>query len=290
MQTVVGRIRQSLVDSDVRPTVDGLRVKEKKWTLAHTASDLRHILKNSGFTSEELGCRQIPLIDFEPAKSKPWNALSEKRSMESLPARRDFEEVDVDRALADWSSGISGALEILIPLVTDDLKRVARRLLAQSINSERDLEPEELVSELFFELVRMETTHARIGDPASLAGFLSFAHHQMSRIIYRRLRERASTRRFSGISINKALWGSDSATSVSQSSEVTIVDLDEALTVLEETEPELSKVVELRFFGGLTNTEIASTLEVSISTVGKQWRTARTWLRNQLTKPNEVVS
>ena len=163
----------------------------------------------------------------------------------------------------------------LVPLVYEQLRGVATRMLAgREVNS---LQPTGLVHEAWFRLCSAspEDGH-RFRDREH---FCAVAAMAMRQILVDRARKRRAERHGGG-------WQRVTLTGLSSdigaATDVDLLALDEALTELESLDPRALRLVELRFFGGLTLPEIARTLDVSLSTVEKEWRRTRAWLGARL--------
>lgn len=151
-----------------------------------------------------------------------------------------------------------------------DLRRLARRYL-RGRHSGATLQPTALVHEAFLQL-----SSSRHTQWESRSHFLSVAARAMRQVLVKSYRRSISLKRDAGIRIQ--LWDSDGA----QSGEVEYDALEEALVRLEAEAPELSRIVELRFFGGLSVEEAAEVLSISPATVKRHWRLARLWLFREL--------
>lgn len=181
---------------------------------------------------------------------------------------------DVTQLLLDWRGGDGDALGRLMPLVSDDLRRLAR----SRFNVERGdhtLQPTALVNEVYLKLIDQRRVRWE-----SRAHFFAIAATMMRRILVSHARKKHSAKR-GGHEVTLAL---DEALGVAQPQDLDLVALDDALTLLAEKSQRQSRVIELRFFGGLTIEEAAEVLEVSVATVKLDWSMARAWLFQQLKK------
>lgn len=179
---------------------------------------------------------------------------------------------DVTQLLVDWNQGDQSALEELMPLVYQELHRLAER----SMRRERPghtLQPTALIHEAYLQLVDQTRIQWK-----NRAQFFGVSAQLMRRITLLHARSRGAAKRGGGF--HRITFDEDLPVSAHQAAE--LVDIDEALTSLAALDPRLAKVVELRFFGGLTVEETAQTLEVSPTTVKREWRTARAWLNDRL--------
>ncbi len=174
--------------------------------------------------------------------------------------------------LKDWSRGDPEALDQLMPLVFGDLRRVARSYFSGE-RSGHTLQPTELVNEVFIWLMERQQVRWE-----SRTHFFGFAAQLMRRILVDYARTRRTQKRGAGVSVTPL----DEAVILAETRDVDLVGLDEALKGLAEIDPEGSRVVEMRFFAGLTQEEIAEVLGVSKMTVRRHWTAARLWLYREL--------
>jgi RNA polymerase sigma factor (TIGR02999 family) len=184
--------------------------------------------------------------------------------------------LDVTQLLVAWNRGDPAALERLMPLVYDELRRVARRALRYE-RPDHTLSASALVHEAYLRLVDQS------GVPSqNRAQFFGIAAHLMRRILVQHARRHRAAKRGGGISpvvFDEALVAGEPGTR-------DLVALEEALTALEARDRRKSRVVELRFYGGLSNEETAEVLGVSARTVKREWRLAKAWLYHELTQDN----
>ncbi len=180
--------------------------------------------------------------------------------------------MNLTQLLNSAQQGNKQALDELFPLVYDELRRVAEHQLRQ----ERDghtLQPTALVHEAYLRLIGQHSV-----DWRNRAHFFSIAAEMMRRILVNYAIERHAEKR-GGHATKLAL---DEAVNFAEQREVDLVLLDEALTRLAVIDPTQSRIVELRFFGGLTIEEVAEVLELSDSTIKREWRVAKAWLYRQI--------
>lgn len=179
---------------------------------------------------------------------------------------------EVTQLLLAWNGGDDAALDKLMPLVYDELRKAAKRYLRR----ERDghtLQTAALVNEVYLRLI--DAKDVRWQDRAH---FFAISARLMRRVLVEFARRRQQLKRggeAQQISIEEAIG-------FGQKQSANVVALDDALTELAKLNPRQSKVVELRFFGGLTEEEIAEALKVSPRTVRNDWRLARAWLYREL--------
>jgi RNA polymerase sigma-70 factor (ECF subfamily) len=175
--------------------------------------------------------------------------------------------------LTNWREGDQQAPERLFAVVYPELRRIAARFL----HNERDhhtLEPNALVNELCLRLLGSEPINYQ-----DRAHFFAIAAQTMRRILIDYARARIADKR-GGAQDRVSLSAVDGWNPVAQSED--ILSLDEALTKLEKADPRAARVVELRFFGGLQEDEVAEVVGVSIITVKRDWKVARAWLISRL--------
>lgn len=179
----------------------------------------------------------------------------------------------ITQLLAAWNQGDQSALEQLTPLVYRELHRLAHGYLA----GERQghvLQTTALVNEAFVRLIDWQQVEWQ-----DRAHFFGVAATLMRHILVQFAREQQTAKRGGGQAIHVTL--SEAAGAVAQPSP-DLVALDDALTALEKLNPRHSRIVELRFFGGLSLEEAAAFLHLSVSTVRRDWRMAQAWLHQQL--------
>jgi RNA polymerase sigma-70 factor, ECF subfamily len=178
--------------------------------------------------------------------------------------------------LTNWRQGDQNASERLFAVVYPHLQRIAARFL----RNERDdhtLEPSALVNELYVRLLGSEPV--AFNDRAH---FFALAAQTMRRILIDHARARIAAKR-GGEQQRVNLSAVEGWNPVSYNQD--LVDLDQALSKLERADARAARVVELRFFGGLQEEEIAEVLNVSIITVKRDWKVARAWLIGRLQPP-----
>jgi RNA polymerase sigma factor (TIGR02999 family) len=174
--------------------------------------------------------------------------------------------------LIDWGRGDAAALEKLTPLVHDELHRLAHRLLRRDREG-HTLQATALVNEAYLRLVDQHSTRWQ-----NRAHFFAIAARLMRRILIDYAHRRLYAKRGGGaprVSLDEAAVLSDERAA-------DLVALDEALRGLAAVDPQQSRVVELRFFGGLTIEETAEVLELSVDRVKREWSTAKAWLAREM--------
>lgn len=177
---------------------------------------------------------------------------------------------DITRLLNDLARGDRSALNTLLPLVYDELRRIAGSC---SRGEERSatLQPTALVHEAYLRLVE-----TRFSGFESRKQFFGLAATLMRRILVDHARERAALKR--GREVTLLDYPADDK----NGDPLDLLELNEALEQLEKLDPELGRVVELRFFGGLSVEETADVMGISTPTVKRRWSSARAWLGRKL--------
>ena len=188
------------------------------------------------------------------------------------PTRIDRHEVS--QLLAEWTSHDPAARDRVVALVYEELSRLARHYLSRE-RPEHTLQPTALVNEVYLRLAGLERMQWR-----DRAHFFAMTATLMRRVLVDHARERGRDKRGGGVSVT-SLDGQD--TPGPGGSTIDIVALDEALAELADVDERQSRIVELRFFGGLTVEETADALEISPATVKREWASARAWLYHQMT-------
>ncbi len=181
-------------------------------------------------------------------------------------------DTDVTALLKDWGKGDPEALGRLMPLVHGELRRVASGYFARE-RPGHTLQPTALVNEVFLWLVERKQVQWE-----SRSHFFGFAAQLMRRILVDYARTHKAGKRGRGVSAAPL----DEALNLAEARHVDLVALDDALEDLARIDPEGSRVVEMKFFAGLTHEEIAELLGVSPMTVRRQWTAAKLWLFRQL--------
>ena len=179
---------------------------------------------------------------------------------------------NVTKLLIAWSDGNKQALDLLMPIVFDELRRQAAGYLRRE-RAGHTLQTTALVNEAYLRLVDQE--HVRWQNRAH---FFGIAAQLMRRILVDHARAKHRAKR-GGADLRVTL---DEATAVARDREVDLVSLDEALDRLAKIDPQQSRVVELRFFGGLNVEETAEVLRISPATVKRDWSVAKAWLYREI--------
>jgi RNA polymerase sigma factor (TIGR02999 family) len=179
---------------------------------------------------------------------------------------------EATKLLLAWGQGDQGALERLVPLVHDELHRIARRCMAGE-RVGHSLQATALVNEAYLRLI--DVSHV---DWQDRAHFLAVSARLMRRILVDHARSRNYEKRGGGA--RKVSFDEGLVVSVEPGQD--LVALHDALTALAKVDPRKSQVVELRFFGGLSVEETAEALHVSTDTVTRDWKLAKVWLLREL--------
>ena len=178
----------------------------------------------------------------------------------------------ITQLLLKWSDGDSSARETLMPLVYEELRRLASKYLRRE-RVNHTLQPTALVHEAYLQLIDQQKVEWQ-----NRAQFFGLAARLMRNILVDHARNRQAAKRGGGhysVSLSRADRLSDKP-------EIDLVALHETLERLATRDPQKSQIVELRFFGGLTIEETAEVLDISHATVEREWKMARAWLRREL--------
>jgi RNA polymerase sigma factor (TIGR02999 family) len=181
-------------------------------------------------------------------------------------------EHDVTELLRQWSDGNRQALSELLPIIYNELRRVAHQYLHRE-RVDHTLQTTALVHEAYLKLIDQRSVNWQ-----NRAHFFAVAAQAMRRILIDNARRRTAGKRGKGEKIPL-----EDVAIVSKDRDESLVELDEALRVLEEIDPQQGKIIELRYFGGLTIEETAEALSLSPATVKREWAMARAWLYSALT-------
>jgi RNA polymerase sigma factor (TIGR02999 family) len=181
---------------------------------------------------------------------------------------------EITQLLLDWRRGEPDAQEKLCPLVYQELRRLAHRYMRQE-RTGHTLQTTALVHEAWLRLV--DAPHV---DWQNRAQFFALSAQLMRRILVDYARRRGATKR--GGEAVRASW--DEALEVARQRSNELLALDDALRALADLDPRKGRVVELRFYGGLSVEETAAALNVSPDTVMRDWKLAKAWLRREMTR------
>ena len=178
---------------------------------------------------------------------------------------------DVTRLLVSWSSGDKVALERLMPLVYSELRRLASQYLRRE-RPDHTLNTTDLVHEAYLILVKQDQVESH-----TRAQFFGIAANLMRQILVKHALRRRTAKRGGGNRVTL-----EDTLALVEQPRIDILALDRALEKLAVLDPRQSRIVELRFFGGSTEDEIAELLGISPSTVRREWRIAKALLRSDL--------
>lgn len=181
---------------------------------------------------------------------------------------------ELTQLLIAWSEGDRAALDKLMPLIHEELRRLAHHYMSRE-RSGHTLQTTALVNEAYLRMVNRKGAHWQ-----NRAHFFAIAAQSMRSILVDHARGLAYAKRGGGarkIALDEALV-------VSQERAGEVLALDDALALLAKIDTKQSRIVELRFFGGLTIEETAEVLDLSPATIKREWTTAKAWLYHQLNK------
>ena len=184
----------------------------------------------------------------------------------------------VTQILHRWTAGDPQALGKLMPLVFDDLRLIARRFMDRE-SKNHTLQPTALVNEVYLRLKGRRTVRWE-----NRAQFFGFSAQLMRRILVDHARGLQTGKRGGGAP-KVSLDDCDAASEMKPDD---LVALDDALQALAGLDPRQCQIVEMRFFAGLTNSETAEALDISATTVKREWRLARYWLYRELSRSRET--
>jgi RNA polymerase sigma factor (TIGR02999 family) len=179
----------------------------------------------------------------------------------------------VTRLLQEWRRGDQAAFDELLPLVYDELRRIARGALRRE-RRDHVLQPTALVHEAFLRLVEQERARIR-----NRGHFLSVAAQAMRRILVDHERRRRAAKRGGG---EKPVTLAEAGGPVDSGPGLDVLAVHQALEDLARIDERQARLVELRYFGGLTTVEAAEVLGASRATLERDWTAARLWLRRRL--------
>jgi len=184
----------------------------------------------------------------------------------------------VAELLVRWNAGDVSARDALVPFVYDELRRIARRCLAGQAR-DHTLQPTALVHEAYLRLARRDA-----GNYRDRVHFFALSAQIMRQILIDHARKSASAKRGANaitISLDEAL---DRPQQDSKKTGLDVIALDNAMNELAKLDPRQCKLVELRFFGGLSIEEAAEIVEISPATAKREWATARVWLHRAMSE------
>ncbi|PYS56944.1 MAG: RNA polymerase subunit sigma-70 [Acidobacteria bacterium] len=181
---------------------------------------------------------------------------------------------EVTQLLIQWSNGDKAALDKLMPLIYSELRQLARHYMSRE-RPGHTLQTTALVNEAYMRLVNRKGVHWQ-----NRAHFFAIAAQLMRSILVDHARSHTYAKRGGGA--HKIAL--DDAMAVSQQRAADVVALDDALKRLAEIDPQQSRIVEMKFFGGLTIEETAEVLGLSPATIKREWSTAKAWLYHELNR------
>jgi RNA polymerase sigma-70 factor, ECF subfamily len=183
-------------------------------------------------------------------------------------------QADVTQLLLQASRGDDTSLEALFPLVYNELRNLAAHYLRQE-RASHTLQATALVHEAYLRLVDQTSINWQ-----NRAHFFSVAAQVMRHILVDHARGHLRAKRGGG----ESRLSLDEAVSFFAERDVNLVALDDALNALAQLDPQQSRIVELRFFGGLTIDEVAEVLQISPATVSREWSLAKMWLHREISQ------
>ena len=183
----------------------------------------------------------------------------------------------ITQLLLEWRDGDQTALNRLIPLVHQELRRLAHHYLKQE-RPEHTLQTTALVNEAYLKLVDHKDMHWQ-----NRAHFFAVAAQAMRRILVDHARTRDAIKRGRGVAVITL----DEAAAIADSQAADLLALNDALDQLTLLDARKSRIVELRYFGGMTVEEAAEVLRLSPTTVNREWQSAKTWLLRTMTQPDK---
>jgi RNA polymerase sigma factor (TIGR02999 family) len=179
----------------------------------------------------------------------------------------------ISALLVKWKQGDQEAIQALMPLVYEELRRIAHRRL-QAERDDHTLRSTELVHEAYLRLVDQQPSELE-----NRTNFFAVAARLMREILVDYARSRRALKRGYGCKITL-----DQAVALPQTRDLDVLALDDALNELSRFDPQQARIVELRFFGGLSIDETSSVLHISPATVKRDWASARAWLFREMTR------
>lgn len=180
---------------------------------------------------------------------------------------------DVTQLLIDWNNGDAEAVEKLLPVIYAELRKLAAHYLSKE-RSNHTLQPTALIHEAYLQLIEISRVNWQ-----NRAHFFGVAARSMRHILVDHARSHQAAKRGGGykVSISDGM-------AIAQPKDIDLILLDHALSQLNELDPQQSRVVELKFFGGLSIEEIAEALSISPATVKRHWASAKAWLNREINR------
>lgn len=188
-------------------------------------------------------------------------------------SKRVYSSEEITEILRNWGDGNREALEMLLPLVYDELRRQAHRYMNRE-NQGHTLQTTDLIHEAYLKIVEQKNI-----DWQSRTHFFAIAANQMRHVLVDYARARNRLKRGGK---GRDLPLDEAMLVVGDSANVNLIELDEALNRLAEFDEQQARIVELRYFSGLSLEETAEALKISVATVKRDWNMAKAWLRKEL--------
>jgi RNA polymerase sigma-70 factor, ECF subfamily len=218
----------------------------------------------------------LPAVCWAPAQTSLPDKMANTHKADSLGQPQAMSpsagSQNLTELLVAWTNGNDAALAALVPIIYDELRRLARLHMRRE-RGDHTLQTTALVHEAYLKLIAQKSTNWQ-----SRTHFFAASAQSMRRILVDMARARKRQRRGGGaerLSLDEGLMFSPGRAAE-------LIALDDALTELEKLDLRKSRVVELRFYGGLTLEEIADILKISPQTALREWNRARAWLYSQL--------
>lgn len=180
----------------------------------------------------------------------------------------------ISELLLAWNNGDESSLERLVPVVESELKRIARNFLRRE-NANRSLQTSDLINEAYLKLVGQREVRWQ-----NRSHFFAVASIIIRRILINHARDRKAGKRGGGVNDLNI----ENVYIVSRERTDELISLDEALTKLAEFDQMKGRIVEMRYFGGLTAAETAEVLNITPAAVTRHWNLARAWLAREMRK------
>jgi RNA polymerase sigma factor (TIGR02999 family) len=202
------------------------------------------------------------------AKTVTWARYFSRYSEDTVAA--DYQIADTTRLLLAWAGGDAAALDVLAPRIYQELHRLAVDFMKRE-REEPILQATALVHEVYLKLIDVQ--HVALEGKAH---FFAICAQMMRRILVDAARKRATSKQGGGL--GRIQLDDVTHLNLSQENDKRLISLNDALDELARSDPRRAKMVELRHFGGLSVEETAAVLKVSVETVTRDWRLARSWL------------
>ena len=241
--------------------------------LAELAHDLRKKRRSAAFLGPNSPPTDAKYRFFNRLTSASKDAIVPRELRLAGVAVSTTKSQSVSEMLAQWRAGDEESLRRLMPLVYNDLRRLAHYHLRRE-RPDHTLQTTALVHEAYLSLTKQEAI-----DFENRAHFFAICANLMRQILVQYARSRKAAKRDGGYKITL-----DDAIALPQGRGVDLIALDDALNGLAKLDPQQSRIVELRFFGGLSIEETSKALGISPATVKRYWTTAKLWLHNEISE------